>query len=123
VNILIVEDSLVLAERLTDVISQELPNVHVLGVVDRESAVLSALTRDAVDLIVLDLQLKQGTGFGVLRHLERLPRRPRVVVFTNHVLPEYRQAALALGVAAFLDKAKDIQDFPGVVRGLLTTAP
>ena len=48
---------------------------------------------------MLDLQLKQGTGLGVLKALAQGGRPPntKIIVFTNYAFPQYRERSLALG--------------------------
>ena len=82
----------------------------------REAAALAAVKRDCVDVIILDLHLKQGTGFGVMRALAATPMKPRIIVLTNYDLPEYKNAAIALGATHFLDKARDYGRLPEVLR-------
>ncbi len=105
-RVLLVEDSKVLTERLTEAIRQ-IPTVELIGTVDTEHAAIAAVKRETVDVIILDLHLKQGTGFGVMRALADGPTKPRIVVLTNYDLPEYKNAATALGATHFLDKARD----------------
>src|ERR1039457_632953 len=105
-RVLLVEDSKVLTERLTEAIKQ-IPEVELIGTADTEAGALAAVKRDAVDVIILDLHLKQGTGFGVMRALATTRLRPRIIVLTNYDLPEYKNAAIALGATHFLDKARD----------------
>ena len=105
-RVLLVEDSKVLTERLAEVIGQ-VPGVELIATADTESAAIGAVMRESPDVIILDLHLKQGTGFGVMRALAASPRKPRIVVLTNYDLPEYKNAAVALGAAHFLDKARD----------------
>ena len=119
VKVLLVEDSAVLAEILSEALS-ELPEVDLVGVVDSETEAFRVITRDRVDLIFLDLQLKQGTGFGILRSLAQMHRAPRSVVLTNHDLPEYHTAAMALGATYFLDKARDFHCLPEIVRAIIS---
>lgn len=114
-RVLLVEDSKVLTERLAEVIGQ-VPGVELIATADTESAALSAVTRESPDVIILDLHLKQGTGFGVMRALAAGPRKPRIVVLTNYDLPEYKNAAVALGAAHFLDKARDYGRLGDVLR-------
>jgi two-component system OmpR family response regulator len=102
-RVLLVEDSKVLTERLTEAIRQ-IPDVELVGTADTEAAALDAVRRDSVDVIILDLHLKQGTGFGVMRALASTQLKPRIIVLTNYDLPEYKNAALALGATHFLDK-------------------
>jgi two-component system OmpR family response regulator len=119
VKVLLVEDSAVLAEILSESLS-ELPEVDLVGVVDSEIEAFRIIARDRVDLIFLDLQLKQGTGFGILRSLADMHPAPRTVVLTNHDLPEYQTAAMALGATYFLDKARDFHRLPEIVRAIIS---
>jgi DNA-binding NarL/FixJ family response regulator len=105
-KILLVEDSGVLVERLRELFDQ-VQGVDVVGAVDSEQEAITSLEEQPVDVVVLDLQLKRGTGFGVLRHLSASGERPAVIVLTNYDLPEYRREATALGAQYFLDKARD----------------
>jgi DNA-binding NarL/FixJ family response regulator len=57
----------------------------------------------------------QGSGFGVMRALIRTSSAPRIIVLTNHDLPEYLTAALNLGAAAFLDKARHFHSLPEIL--------
>jgi two-component system, OmpR family, response regulator len=119
VKVLLVEDSAVLTEILSEALVQ-IPEVDLVGVVDSEAEALRVIARDRVDLIFLDLQLKQGTGFGILRALADMHPAPRSVVLTNHDLPEYQSAAMALGATYFLDKARDFHRLPEIVRAIIS---
>jgi two-component system OmpR family response regulator len=81
--------------------------VRVLETVADERSALRALTEQAVDVLILDLQLKVGTGFGVLEALGS--HRPMIIVMTNYALPQYRERARQLGVEHFLNKAMDFE--------------
>jgi DNA-binding NarL/FixJ family response regulator len=116
-RVLLVEDSTVLAERLAELINP-IADVELVGVVDTESGAIAALEREPIDVVILDLHLKQGTGFGVLRAMSRMPHKARVVVLTNYDLPEYQNAALGLGASYFLDKARDYVRLPQVMQEL-----
>jgi DNA-binding NarL/FixJ family response regulator len=118
-RVLLVEDSELLAERLREVLGQ-IAGVEVVGtVVDEGTAVTMARERD-IHVLILDLQLKQGTGFGVMRSLGA--DRPAIIVFTNYALPEYRRRAEQLGVEYFLNKSLDFERLPEVIRTLANTA-
>jgi len=85
---------------------------------------------DALDRIaavsphVLDLHLREGSGFGVLRSLA-LSTRPRakIIVLTNFGLPEYRREAESFGVEAFLDKAREHFRLPSLLTGFAKSTP
>jgi len=118
-RVLVVEDSPIVAERLRECL-RELPGVLHVDTLSRESAAVERLTRGDIDVIILDLHLERGTGFGVLRSLKALNgNRPLAIIFTNYDLPEYRRQALALGAHEFLDKARDFERIPGVLQDIL----
>ena len=114
-RVLLVEDSKVLTERLTEAIKQ-IAVVELVGTADTEAAAVAAVKKDSVDVIILDLHLKQGTGFGVMRALAATQWKPRIVVLTNYDLPEYKNAAIALGATHFLDKTRDYGRLPEILH-------
>jgi DNA-binding NarL/FixJ family response regulator len=114
-HVLLVEDSRLLADRLRESL-ESLEGVTVVGSVADELAAAEAVAARRVDAIVLDLQLRQGTGFGLLERLGR--PRPTVIVFTNYELPEYRRRAKALGVEHFLSKSRDYDRLPELIQHL-----
>ncbi|MGB5131595.1 MAG: response regulator, partial [Steroidobacteraceae bacterium] len=103
-RVLLVEDSRVLTDRLRETIAT-LDGIELVAAVTDESSAVEAASGNGIDAIILDLQLKHGTGFGVLERLGS--KRPMVIVFTNYVLPEYQRRAAALGVEYFLNKSRD----------------
>lgn len=117
-KVLLVEDSKVLADRLIELLDQT-PGVEVIGQVDNERDAVGLLHRRPVDVVILDLQLRQGTGFGVLKSLSPGNPRPHVVVLTNYDLPEYRHEALQLGADHFLDKSREYHRVPEILESLL----
>jgi DNA-binding NarL/FixJ family response regulator len=114
-RVLLVEDSELLAERLREVLGQ-ISGVEVVGTVGDERAAVAMTRQGDIDVLILDLQLKQGTGFGVLRALGM--QRPATIVFTNYALPEYRRWAEQFGVEYFLNKSLDFERLPEVIRSL-----
>jgi two-component system OmpR family response regulator len=115
VRVLLVEDSKVLTARLTEAIDQ-IADVQLIGTAETEAAAVALATSEPVDVIILDLHLRQGTGFGVMRALASTQLKPQIIVLTNYDLPEYKNAAFALGATHFLDKAFDYGRLPGVLH-------
>lgn len=119
-RVLLAEDSSLLAARLTELIGH-LPDIELIGTVDCEADTLSHVASDTPDVLILDLHLRSGSGFGVLRALARGSRRaadsrrPKIVILTNFGLPEYRREAEAFGVEAFLDKSRDYFRLPSLL--------
>jgi DNA-binding NarL/FixJ family response regulator len=117
-RVLLVEDSSKLQERLRETLDG-LPGVELAGTVDTEADAVEAIRRERCDAVILDLHLRRGTGFGVLREVARhASRAPVVIVFTNYDLPEYRRTAQQFGVRHFLDKAREYERLPAVIEEL-----
>jgi two-component system, NarL family, response regulator DevR len=121
VRVLLVEDSMVLRERLAEALRQ-IPEIELIAAVDTEDAARAAVARERVDVMILDLHLRQGNGFGVLRALCQSPERPYIIVLTNYDLPQYKDAALALGASHFMDKIRDYDKLPDILHELVVSA-
>ena len=113
-SVLLVEDSALLATRLAELIRQ-LPDVDLIDVVATEADALARIEELSPQVMILDLHLRAGSGFGVLRALSGRQHRPKVVVLTNFGLVEYQRVAEALGAEAFLDKARDYFRIPSLL--------
>jgi two-component system OmpR family response regulator len=106
-RVLLVEDSPLIRERLAESLVEP-GRIEIVGDADSEAAAVALVQSPAWDALVLDLQLKNGTGLGVLRALKPI-RRPdtRVIVLTNYAFPQYRAKSLAMGADYFFDKARE----------------
>jgi len=117
-RVLLVEDSSLLATRLAELIHR-LPGIDLIDTVETEADALDRVANATPDVLILDLHLRDGSGFGVLRSLARVKGkgRPKVIILTNFGLAEYRREAEALGVEAFLDKSRDYFRLPSLLSG------
>lgn len=108
-NIYLVEDSPVIRENLIDMLEERVP-VQVVGAAEDEATALRWLAESnhQVDLVIVDIFLKGGTGLGVLRAAQALPQRHRLVVLSNFATPTMRPKYLALGADRVFDKSNEI---------------
>lgn len=117
-TVILIEDSPLLRHTLGTLLD-ELAGVAVVGEAEDESSALELLQRQQPCLAILDLELKTGSGFGVLRAISRSPDRfghPRAVVFSSHGHALVRERCFALGVERFFDKATQFDDLLAYVR-------
>ena len=123
-RVLIVEDSAIIRARLFESLA-EIPNVQVIGQVETEAEALAMMRQSHWDVAVLDLQLKQGTGLGLLKSLPPGVRPPntRIIVFTNYAFPQYRERSMLLGADFFFDKAREFHRVSEVLAELATGDP
>jgi CheY-like chemotaxis protein len=119
-RVLLVEDSPVICGLITEIIN-DVPGVRVAESVESEREAIEAVGRLGVDVVILDLQLRKGTGFGVLRAMRDMPNKPVVVVLTNFALKSYRETALELGARDFLDKSRDYDRLPAILTEIASS--
>jgi DNA-binding NarL/FixJ family response regulator len=123
-RVVLVEDSPIIRARLAETLS-EIPNLEIVGQAESESDALSLLDSGGWDALVLDLQLRQGTGLGVLRQLKQggRPSHSRVIVFTNYAFPQYRDRSMSFGADYFFDKAREFHRVRDVLADLASGEP
>lgn len=102
-QVVLVEDSLLIATQLIEKLQAQ-PHVdRVAHAVDEDSA-LAQLEHIRADVIILDLDLQQGSGLGVLSKICKTQPNAKVLVLTNHSHAAIRRACLQAGAHQFFDK-------------------
>lgn len=119
-KVFVIEDSVLLQGMLIDMFS-ELEGVEVSGCADGETEALQKLAIVPVDLVIIDIELKQGSGIGVLDALQTDSGRygaPRKVVLTNFAHRSMRQRCENFGMDAFFDKSMDVSQLVDYVSDM-----
>jgi DNA-binding NarL/FixJ family response regulator len=77
------------------------------------------------DVAIIDIGLREGTGFDVLRALFRAKdtEAPTRIVLTSHALEPLRSAATRLRAAYFFDKSREIPEMLRVLREMRRSGP
>ena len=104
----IVEDSPVIRDSLIATLEELVP-IEVVGMAEEEAAAVAWLAQHAqeVDLAIVDIFLKSGSGLGVVRAAAGQARH--VVVLSNYATREIRQKCLELGADRVFDKSTEIE--------------
>lgn len=105
----IVEDSAVIRENLIATLEELVP-VKVVGTAEDEATAVQWLAKasNQVDLVIVDIFLKGGSGLGVLKATNGLPHLHNVVVLSNYATQDMRLKCLSLGADKVFDKSNDI---------------
>ncbi|HEX4763047.1 MAG TPA: response regulator [Usitatibacter sp.] len=108
-RVFIADDSPPVAEMLTELIRAP-GKIDVIGVGDTEAGTIESIRLMKPDVVVLDLQLKSGTGTNVIRAVRANKdlARVRLMVTSNHASPQMRAGCLELGADDYFDKVKEI---------------
>lgn len=117
-KVVLIEDSPLLRQTLGSMLG-ELAGVDVVGGAEDERSAIELLQSKRPDLAIVDLQLRTGSGLGVLWALSVHPEQfghPRAVVFSNHSQAVVRERCFALGVDRFFDKATQLEQLLSYVQ-------
>ena len=107
VHVMLVEDSALIRDALIDALAQS-PVANFEGFATTAAEAIAALRAETYDIVVIDIELAQGTGFDVLLNLAQSDfpyPAPVSIVLTNHAYPVYKYQAELLGVKHFFDKS------------------
>lgn len=108
-RILIVDDAAVVRDRLKQLLAgiQGAEIIAESGQSERGTALVRKLKPDVV---VIDVQLRNGRGIELVQKMRRIRTAPRIIVLTNDSYPEIRNRCLAAGADYFFDKSTEYED-------------
>jgi CheY-like chemotaxis protein len=107
-TIYIVEDSAAVKERLIESV-EDIPHARVVGSADGVPEALEALHVLQPRVLILDIQLRGGSGFRLLKLMRAagMTRPETIIVVTNYPSEDYRTASRECGADHFFDKASE----------------
>ena len=104
-RIFVAEDSPLICERLRNMIVA--CGAEAIGHAGNVGPATRSILETHPDLVILDIQLADGTGFDVLRALHEKAPEIEVLLFSNFAADPYRQLAERLGARGFFDKSRE----------------
>lgn len=120
-RILLIEDSQPIKLRLAAMLT--VPGImHIAGSAATEAEARKQIDGAEFDVLLVDVELRQGSGIGAIRHAReryRESRQPLIIVLTNYPLPVVRSYCFDAGADHVLDKMHQFQD----VKALISDAP
>jgi two-component system, NarL family, response regulator DevR len=117
VRVFIVDDSLIVRERLVDMCHQ-LECAEVIGQAQNVPEAIDGIEKLNPEVVILDAQMPGGNGIEVVHRLKQGAVRPFVIMLTNYAYSAFRQKCLATGADCFLDKTNEFDQLPAVLRRL-----
>jgi two-component system OmpR family response regulator len=115
-KILIVDDSALVRDRLIQLLArlQEMEIVGEAGDAERGRELTRKLKPD---VIIIDVQMRNGGGIDLLQDMKRIDPAPHVIVLTNEAYPEIRNRCLDAGADYFFDKSAEYQEMVAMLSG------
>jgi DNA-binding NarL/FixJ family response regulator len=115
VRVLIVDDSLLLRERLCCRLGS-IEGIEIAGKACDVPGGIETFRRVEPDVVVLDLLMPGGSGIDVLEAIKRERPATIVVILTNHPLPQLRKKSQQAGAEYFFDKTQEFGKVANVLR-------
>ena len=105
-SVFLVEDSASIRERLVRLF-ESVPGAQVIGQATDADEAIAAILAARPDVVLLDVQLEQSSGFDVLRGVLGLEPGIAFYMLSNFASEPYRRHAERLGARGFFDKSTD----------------
>jgi DNA-binding NarL/FixJ family response regulator len=107
-RVFVVEDSTRLLRRLVELLAAA--GLEIVGHTDTAGTAIREIAATAPDVVIVDIALRSGSGFDVLRAIDSIDngRRPTAMVLSNYTAHPYRAAARKLGVEYYFDKSSEV---------------
>ena len=117
ISIVIVDDSAVVRDMLREMLAK-VEGAEVVGEFESPAPAIESIRNNPPDVILLDMQLVNGSGLEVLRAVSAEHPNVKVMLFTNFAEGVYRKRCLEAGAYAFYDKKSDLNALRQTLHGL-----
>jgi DNA-binding NarL/FixJ family response regulator len=114
-RVLIVDDSLVIRQRLAAFVG-EMRGVDIVAEAVDGRQGLDLAANHAPDVVIADVRMPGMSGIELLSELKRRNDPPTVIILTNYPYPAYRKRCKDLGADYFFDKSTEFEGALEVLR-------
>jgi DNA-binding NarL/FixJ family response regulator len=121
-NVVIADQDLPSRERLKRRL-EKIKGVVVVGSTADAGETTTMIVNRKPDIVVLDTDLKNGSGIEVIRHIKHLILHPTIIIVTNQPSQEFRSACIVAGADFFFDKTLENRKIVNTVRLLCVPEP
>lgn len=116
-SILIVDNSLLIIERLVNILREVKMAGKIFTATNYNEAVKIVIEKKP-EIVLLDIQLPGKNGIELLKYLVRHHPDTKVVMLSNLVSVYYQRLCKKLGAVGFIDKSREFDLIPEVVAAL-----
>lgn len=118
VRIFLVDDHAIVRCGLAGTISRD-PDFEICGEADGVASALPCLRNGSVDLVIVDISLKDGNGIELVEQLCSRNRRPRVLVYSMHDDALFAERALHAGAMGYINKTSSAETLLAAIRQVM----
>jgi two-component system, NarL family, response regulator DevR len=116
-RVFIVEDSELIRKRIIENVNT-MGGFEIVGFAESANEAVESIARLRPNIVITDIQLKEGSGIDVVRKVRASPYapRPRIYVLTNYAFPEYKRQCSMAGADEFFDKTSEYDRFLSLMQ-------
>jgi len=115
-KILIADDSELVRGRIKESL-KDIKEVEIVGEARNGIEALKIINETNPDLVILDLQMPELNGIGVLKKMKENKSKSKVCVLTNYPYVQYEKKCREEGAEYFFDKNADFQKVKNMIAG------
>lgn len=117
IKVLIVDDSNIVVERLSGIIS-EMASVGPVLISNTFNQAVDLISVEVPDVILLDIQLPGKNGIELLAFLKSNYSGIKTIIVTNRASAYYKDLCEEMGADSFIDKSTEFEKIPEIIESL-----
>jgi two-component system, NarL family, response regulator DevR len=114
-KVFIVEDSALMYARIAQAV-KAIRGLSVTGAASDAKGALTAIRELSPDALIVDIQLREGSGLDVLKQIKSERPEIKTLVLSNSATLPYQHAAVVAGADYFLDKSTEFGQLAGILK-------
>jgi len=121
-RVFLVDDHPLVREWLANVIDQQ-PDLMVCGQTEGREGCLEAMEKKRPDVAVVDISLKDCSGFDLIAEIKQRLPRVEIIVLSMHDSPLYARRAVRAGATGYVVKRETTRKICTAIRDVLNGTP
>lgn len=114
-NILLVDDSDIIRQAISNILSK-VEGIASIREVSNVKKALILINDYRPDVVIMDIHLRSGNGLNILKFIKEKFSTIMVIILTNDALPEYRKICDDFGADYFFDKSSEFEKIVDVIN-------
>lgn len=118
IHLLIVDDHPVVRHGLRSLLAEH-TDIEIVGEAANAAELFPLLTRNGVDVILLDIRLEGQSGIEIARRVRHAHPNLKIIILTTYDDESYLHQAMEIGVHGFLVKSASHETLPASIRAVM----
>ena len=117
-NVLVVDDSKIIRDRLVNLLSG-IKGVETVAQAENAKIAMSTYRTIRPEVLILDIRMRGVNGIELLKQIKNEQHASKVIMLTNFPYPQYKKKCIEVGADYFLDKSSEFDQVGEIIRNLV----